>query len=133
MSIVEWDDSLSTGVPQMDEEHKNLINMLNQIYELLREKKREEACRFFMDEIVNYVETHLSHEEEFMESIGYPDLENHKKVHEVFRKEILKLCDAIEKGDPHEFASALSLCWGWLFSHIQKTDRKYGEFYKSKG
>ncbi len=115
----------------MDEEHKTLVAMLNRVYELLKEGKREEACAYFVDTLMDYVETHLSHEEAFMERIGYPELERHKKAHEMFRKEVGKLCDPIKSGDMKEFASALSLCWGWLFSHIQKADRKYGEYARA--
>ncbi len=131
MALIEWEDNLSTGVPEMDEEHKLLINMLNSVYEMLRKGEREKACNYFISTLMEYVETHLTHEEEFMERIGYPELERHKKAHEIFKREISKLCDPVKEGDPHEFATALSMCWGWLFSHIQKTDRKYGEYYKS--
>jgi hemerythrin len=131
--MIEFDSSLFTHVEEMDEQHMRLVELLNNTYELLNEGKKEEAIRLFEDEIVAYTEHHLSEEEKFLEEIGYPELEQHKKIHEVFRREIYNLASHIENGDPKAFRQALSLAWGWLYNHIAKTDKKYGIYAKETG
>jgi len=131
--LLKFDDNLKTGVPQMDEEHETLINLLNRVSMLLKSGEKAKAVDFFKNTIASYVETHLNNEEAFMESIEYPHLEEHRKIHEVFRREVHKLLPAIESGDYHAFTQALSLCWGWLYNHIAKTDKKYGEYAREKG
>ena len=81
----------------------------------------------------HYEETHISNEEAFIESIEYPHLEEHRKIQEVFRREVHKLLPAIESGDYHAITQALSLCRGWLYNHIAKPDKKYGEYAREKG
>jgi len=131
--MIEFDDTLLTHVDEMDEQHRRLVALLNNVHKLLKEGKREEAVRLFAEQVVAYAEYHLSEEEKFMEKIGYPELEQHKKIHEIFRTEIYNLAPLVEKGDPQAFRQALSYAWGWLYKHIAKTDKKYGIYAMEKG
>ena len=65
--LLKFDDNLKTGVPQMDEEHETLINLLNRVSMLLKSGEKAKAVDFFKNTIASYVETHLSNEEAFME------------------------------------------------------------------
>ncbi len=65
-----------------------------------------------------------------MKSINYPAFETHKRSHDQFRKVMFTALAKIESGEEKDFRSALSLAWGWLYSHIVKVDKKYGEFYR---
>jgi hemerythrin len=131
--MIEFDDDLLTHVEEMDKQHMRLVALLINVYELLKEGKKEEATELFKGELLSYVEYHLSEEEKFMEKIGYPELDNHRKVHDMFRREIYNLAPYIEKADPKAFREALSYAWGWLYKHIAKTDKKYGIYAKEKG
>ncbi|WP_083762863.1 bacteriohemerythrin [Thermocrinis albus] len=72
-------NELLTGVEEMDRQHMVLVELLNEVTSLLERGEREKAIKVFRDKLVEYVETHLKDEEEFMEKIGYPDLDNHRK------------------------------------------------------
>ncbi len=133
VNMIEFADDLITHVEEMDQQHMRLVELLNNTYELLKEGRKEEAMKLFKDELLAYTEYHLSEEEKFMEKIGYPELESHKKVHEIFRREIQNLAPYVEKGDPKAFREALSYAWGWLYNHIARTDKKYGIYAKEKG
>lgn len=131
--LVKFDDTLQINIPEMDEQHKKLVDMLNHVYEFMSKGLFDEALDFFIKEIVNYVEIHFKDEEEFMEKIGYPDIENHKKIHLLFKEEILRLIPAIQSKNVYQFRCAVSLSWGWLYNHIAKTDRKYANFALKNG
>jgi hemerythrin len=119
------------GCKVFDTEHMLLVNLLNAVYKLLKEGKREKAKELFKKGVIEYTEKHLRHEEEVMERFGYPDLERHKKTHETFRKVIAEDIKNLE--DPKVFASEAALAMGWVVSHIKKTDRKYVDYFKQKG
>lgn len=68
-----------------------------------------------------------------MEKINYPELEQHKKIHEIFRKIVTDLIPAIKSGDHKAYSQAIALSWGWLYNHIAKTDKKYGIYAKENG
>jgi len=106
---------------------------LNKVVSVLREGRREEARNILIRELLDYVESHLTSEEEFLKSIGYPDYENHKKAHDVFRKEVQSLVPHVKNGDEKAFRDVLSLTWGLVYNHIAKTDKKYGLYAKEMG
>jgi hemerythrin len=122
--MIEFDNNLLTHVEEIDKHNMKLVELLNNTYKLLKEGKKE---------LLVYVEYLLSEEEKFMEKIGYPELDKHRKVHEVFRREIYNLTPYVENGDPKAFREALALAWGWLYGHIAKTDKKIGIYAKEKG
>lgn len=55
-NLIEFDELLLTGVEEMDKEHKNLVEMLNHVYVLLKEGKKEEVFEYFYKEILFYVD-----------------------------------------------------------------------------
>ncbi len=131
--IIKFTHDLRTGVEEMDKDHEKLVELLNKVYELLKEGNKEKAEEVFSRELVAWVEHHLAREEKFMEAIGYPDFERHKKAHEGFRRIVFDLLPHVEKGDHEVFREALALAWGWLAGHIGKVDKKYGEFARERG
>ena len=128
MGLIEFSQDLVTGVEDMDREHRELLGLFNRIYGLMKAGRKEEAREFFIKELTSYVETHLRHEEEFMESIDYPELEKHKRLHITFRKVVYQLREKLESGDAEAFRQALAVAWGWIHTHIKNSDRRYGEY-----
>jgi hemerythrin len=131
--LIEFNDNLLTHVEEMDKQHMRLVALLNNVYEFLKEGKKEEALELFEKTLLWYVDYHLSEEENFMEEIGYPELDKHKKAHDIFRREIYNLISYIKSGDPKAFRQVLAYAWSWLYTHIAKADKKYGIYAKERG
>jgi len=130
--LFNFDDEFRLGIDVIDNEHIKLVDMLNQVHALLSEGKREEARRYFNETLSAYVEEHFSNEEKFMESIGFPFVEDHHKVHENFKQSFRELQPRIESADDAAFRRALNDAFTWIIVHIGKTDKKYAAFYFSK-
>ena len=131
MEILKWDKEFELGIPEIDEQHKKLVDILNSYYtELSHNTSKEEAVKHFFEDLENYLISHLRFEEEFMEKMGYQDLENHKKVHDMFMKLYYEEKEKYLKGDKKALNELVALSLSWLLNHIAKTDRKYAEFYK---
>jgi hemerythrin-like metal-binding protein len=82
MSII-WRDSMKIGDPELDAEHKKFIALLNMIERGLEQDDVSPATEIF-EELLVYVEEHLPAEEAYMERLGYPGLEEHRRLHEEF-------------------------------------------------
>ncbi|MDR2403378.1 MAG: bacteriohemerythrin [Spirochaetaceae bacterium] len=137
-SVVEWDDSYSVGVELIDNQHRELIKMTNDLFAGCQ-KGGTTAEMYFMKTIqgaVKYVKTHFSTEEIIMERLKYPDFLVHKKEHENFVAKVLKEVKDFEGAKnfvPLDFARYLQ---DWVLTHIALSDKKYGVFFnelKSKG
>jgi len=119
------------GCEVFDKEHLMLVNLLNAVYKLLKEGRKKEAKELFKEGVVKYTDKHLRHEGEVMQKFGFPELEIHRKTHEVFRKVIVE--DIKHLDNPKIFASEAALAMSWVRTHIKKTDKKYVEFFKKQG
>ncbi|HIQ32679.1 MAG TPA: bacteriohemerythrin [Methanothermococcus okinawensis] len=137
MEIIKWSKDLETGVEAFDEEHKVLIDTINQVYSLMREGKREEAKKILIEKVAAYADKHFKHEEEVMERYNYPKdrLEGHKKMHHFFVNYLIEtLLPEIEKGNEKKFNEALNFIVGWLIMHIKNMDADgYGKWFREKG
>jgi len=83
--------------------------------------------------IMRFVETHFSQEEELMIRHGYPEYEAHKKLHDKFSQQMIKMQADINNRNIKFKKKMSSLLWDWLYHHINEVDYKYREFFLSKG
>jgi hemerythrin len=128
--FVEWDDRYSVGIPLIDEQHKELIRLTNELY-LGCLTGDDEAREFFFNAVrgaMDYVKYHFSAEEKMMEKIKYLYLAEHRKRHEDF---VLKLIEDVKsfqggrKFVPNNFVRFLK---DWILSHIAIEDIQYARY-----
>lgn len=129
--LFDFEKEFKFGIDEIDEQHASLVKMISEIQIMFKENRKEEAAGYFFEKITLYITDHFTHEESFMENIGYPQLDDHRKVHANFRKNMEKSIGLISQGDEAAFRDALSDVYLWILTHIGKTDRKYADFYKT--
>ncbi len=129
--FMEWSPEFETGVPEMDRQHRRLLDMANSFHTALKEGKKEKVREILID-FTKALFNHLRDEEKFMEKIGYPELENHVKLHRSLAGMIKEVRDEFERNDHRAFTRSLSLIMSWLLTHIKKSDRKYGIFMRKQ-
>ena len=131
--LFDFNAEFKLGIDGMDNQHIKLIDMLNEVHELLADRRENEARVYFADSLSAYVNEHFSSEEKFLQSMGYTDFEQHKKIHDSFKRSFQELAPSIRTGsDDESFRKALSDTYHWIINHIGKVDRKYASFYLSK-
>ncbi|WP_297453129.1 bacteriohemerythrin [Persephonella sp.] len=131
MEILKWGKEFELGIPEIDQQHKKLVDILNSFYtELAGNVDRDEAIKHFFNDLEKYLILHLKFEEEFMQQMGFDNFENHKKVHDMFIKLYKEEKERYLSGDKKALNELVALSLSWLLNHIAKTDRKYAEFYK---
>lgn len=126
--IIQLTEDLLTGVPEMDEQHRVLVQLLNETYEMLRQRRRQEARERLVSGVVSYVDYHFRSEEAFQEAVGFPELDAHRKIHESFRKQALEWVAEARSGDEKALQELVAIIWAWLFRHIAVRDKAYGAF-----
>lgn len=123
----EWQDEFNIGVELIDQEHQRLFKIINK---LLRFQDEEKDSQFVCQEGIKYFKGHaLKHfadEEAYMESIGYEDLEQHKRIHRGFQEYTLPaLEEEMERTNYSVEAMEhfLGVCAGWLVGHTLTEDQ----------
>jgi len=123
---VAWNDLYSVGFEPIDNQHKNLVLMTNELFLACKEGVVAADIAFLetVKKAVEYAETHFADEEDYMRGANYPHFDEHKKLHEDFVAELLKMIEDFEAGntEPVEMARYLKK---WLLNHIAICDKKY--------
>ncbi len=79
---VHWEDSYSIGIEEIDNQHKKLFDLVNKLYDLEENANIKEEMRDILYAFSDYTKVHFRDEEKYMASIGYPELEEHKEIHQ---------------------------------------------------
>jgi hemerythrin len=126
---VVWDDSFSVGFEPIDNQHKELVKMTNDLFESCKQKAADADAAFLrtIKRAVDYARNHFSDEERYMLQADYPNLNEHRKQHDDFMATVLKAMQEFksEHTAPIEMARFLKQ---WLLNHIAVTDKKYAPY-----
>lgn len=120
-----WKDIYSVNNEIIDKEHKELFNIAQEAFAYVEEKDKTKKIKEIVTDLYDYMKTHFSHEEKFMQDINYPKSEEHKKLHrEIILKinEFVKQLPTMNISDfEKELAKIIDIS---LVHHIIQKDRK---------
>jgi len=133
MDIIKWRDSYETGIRSIDMQHQKLIELINDLYKVLRNEKSNELIEEVLIELTTYAEKHLQEEEGVLEDHGYKEYENHIAIHQSYRDKLASLIAESKKNHDEAVKNTYVFLRQWWMGHIVAEDKKYGEFLKSKG
>ncbi|MDR1948329.1 MAG: bacteriohemerythrin [Spirochaetaceae bacterium] len=129
-NLVDWHGSYSIGIPLIDEQHKELVNLTNKLYKSCM-AGGEASKRNFMRTIrsaVDYIGYHFSTEEKIMARINYPGFAAHKKEHASFVKEVLHEVDEFNRGNKFTPTNFVRYLKDWVLTHIAVSDKALGDY-----
>ncbi len=132
-SYLEWNDSYSVGIESIDNDHKKLIHLINNLQTAVDYKTDKQFEKQTLDEVIDYTKYHFGREEKLMEEHNYPDFEPHKGKHEEMIAKVTEFVQAYENDESRAIESLLSYLKSWLINHISGTDQEYSEFLSNKG
>ncbi|MGP0172440.1 bacteriohemerythrin [Pseudomonas sp. NCHU5208] len=125
MAYLQWSDDLDTGITVIDDQHKRIVAMINQLDDAQRSANKAKVGAV-IDELIDYTVSHFAFEEAMLEEAGYAFTKAHKRVHALFIKRVEDYRQRFNGGE--DIADELKGLLGrWLFSHIRSDDRNYVE------
>jgi len=127
-----WSDDFSVGVFTLDEQHKNLIKLINRLAIISNITVDSEVVSDVLSEMHRYTIEHLNFEEQLLEIFNYPEIEEHKLKHSEFLENIGNFSMDVMNGEKKAPANILKYLNGWLTNHILLEDMKYSQFFKDK-
>lgn len=131
---LEWTKQYEIGIELIDQEHKLIIENYNQLYLAIYENKGKDYYGKVLEFLMEYVLIHFQHEEAIQEKMGYPNLNEHKKLHEAFRKQVNLLYSNYKEQNVSQ-KDLIIVCLfvkKWLLEHILIEDKKIGDFSLTK-
>lgn len=125
--FVKWKDVYNTGITAIDDQHKKLVDLINQLYYNVYNTLPEKSIQEVLDSLIEYTESHFWFEEDLMKKSAYPSLSIHKKEHDGFVSRIKEFSNKFDKKQPVTF-QVVQFLKTWLTDHILETDRAYIPF-----
>ena len=128
MSAWIWDSSLSVGIDVIDNQHRRIVEYINELDAAIAQKDRD-SISLVLSELVDYTMTHFAFEESIMIDGGYPFADAHKKVHEAFASQVRQFQARFSQGQDisKRLRAELQI---WLFNHIKRDDKDYAPYVK---
>lgn len=125
VSLVQWSDAMSVGNLHIDEQHKILIDTINQLASAESQNDRP-VIAMIIDELVSYAAFHFQFEEQLIAGCGYPQLEQHRHTHQGFVNWVTRVRDEfLYHRRAHVGERILNFLRDWLRDHILGEDMLY--------
>lgn len=133
MALVEWTDEYSVNVPEMDDQHRKLIGLINDLHDAMRSGKGKDSIERILKELVDYSRIHFTAEEDLIEAHGYPGYQRQKESHAELTRKVLDFQTKFRDRQAVLTVELMSFLKDWLIVHIVGMDKQYGQFIKNKG
>lgn len=129
-----WDKSLETGNITIDEQHRSIINSINNLLDACSQGKGRSEVENTLKFLQDYVVKHFNDEEKLQIKSNYPDYKAHKEKHEAFKKTVNDVVQEYNKSGAsiQLVAKVNSSVAGWLITHIKSEDKKVAAHIKNK-
>jgi len=133
MAIIEWKKELEVNYPKIDEQHKKLVALINQLHDAMKSGKGKDACGEILKELADYTVYHFGTEEELMKKSYYPEAEVHGAAHKDLVQQVVDFKSKFDQGAIGLSMDLFDFLNKWLIEHIMGTDKKLGSYLKLRG
>ena len=133
MALLSWKAQYSVNVKEIDDQHRKLIEMINELNDAMAQGKAKDVLGEILDRLVSYTAGHFALEERLLQTHGYEGYQEHKAKHEKMTAKVLDLQRQFKAGQAAMTIEVMSFLKNWLDKHIVGTDMKYSAFLNSKG
>jgi len=137
MPLIEWTDDMSVGLTELDNDHKLIIEAINQLDANANDATRKDAVRQCLMRLRRYAEYHFAREEKVMAACAYPAIDVQKREHRDFVKRVQEVTRRFD-AQPAESAEIISqellgFLRDWLRHHILIEDMAYRPYVEHSG
>lgn len=124
-----WLKNMQVGHPILDLAHKSFIDIINESYVLVAQKKISDFESIY-HKIETYIQTHFSKEEQVMQEVSFPDFESHQESHKQFSLNIKNLKESFllanKESEKEKIArNTADFIKAWFLGHTLSRDKIY--------
>ena len=128
MPLINWEKSFEIGIEELDDHHKQLVELLNKTYDDIITGADHETLEKILNALIDYATYHFTAEEYWMKLHGYPGLTQQCQDHNMFIERIIQIRKDFREGKYNLTIEVLYFIKNWLQEHILEKDAAYGRF-----
>ena len=133
MADLKWHDFLKIGIDFIDDDHRKLLSIMQDIKKAIEEDRQDE-CVILLTSLLKEASAHFSREEKFLYEAKFPGLAEHKMYHEellIKANTIKRTCEGIETD--HDVKECFDGMANFLIDDILRGDLKFKSYVEYKG
>ena len=129
-----WDEKMLIGIPVIDDQHRNLVNALNELIVACSNNHGQDSIKKTLLFVVDYIKVHFADEEKIQIEYDYPYLNDHRKLHNDFISTIATVIKDYERDHLANelIANTNMILINWITEHIYTEDKKIGDYVHTK-
>jgi len=132
VDLIKWDESCRVGVKELDDQHKQLFKICNDLIRTVVENRVAETGLETIQQLTDYAEHHFRREEELLYQAGYSDAREHHLEHNRLMNDLLLFKSEYIAGDL-DVSRVSEFLIEWILHHVKGTDRAYVDHLHGKG
>ena len=132
MAYFEWTGAIELGHTEIDEQHKRLLLLGEELVEPLVNSTARNPSATQLQALIDFAQEHFAFEEGLMRSTGYPGADEHAKYHASLLAELRTYCFKVQRGGHTNPVGLISFLWHWIVLHISSEDRDLVVWLKSR-
>lgn len=132
MAFIEWNDTLNTKITEIDEQHRQIVALINALSEAVRNRTAESDMKALFEAIAKDAKVHFETEERLFRMHSYPERSAHAELHRQLENQVESLSNIIRTGAMPVNDSVLLFLRDWFITHIEGSDRLFGLWIQSR-
>jgi len=127
-NLVTWSATYSVGIKIIDDQHKELFRLVNEMYNHVNNDDEEVERAYFKSvirQVVDYIKKHFTTEEKIMQRTQCKDYVGHKIAHDFFILSVANIVQKFDEGKRVPLISFTNFIKDWILTHIAIMDKQY--------
>ena len=125
MALIEWREEFNTGISEVDHEHKEIVDLINELHEAMGEDASQDEIGRFLGDVFSKISSHFALEETVMRKHNYDEYDDHKSDHEKLLDDLRDIMDDVEEGTGENYKTALAeSVRDWFVNHFKTKDAR---------
>jgi hemerythrin-like metal-binding protein len=125
LTLIEWRTEFETGVAEVDHEHKELVDLINELHDQIDADAPRDTVSEFLGDVFAKISAHFALEETVMRKHDYDEYTDHKADHERLLDDLRDIMDDFESGSGSDYKKALShAVRDWFVNHFKTKDAR---------
>ena len=133
MPLFDWKDNYSMGIAEIDTQHQKLFDIINHLYDLMRQSQAVTLIKPILQELTDYAAYHFSTEEKYFVKFQYPEMESHIREHLAYKQKINDFVLEADHPDGTIPFTLMNFLSDWWVNHIIGVDKHYIQCFKDHG
>ncbi len=122
MALIEWKSEFSLGVPLVDNEHREMIDLVNQLHQKVKSQEQDAGIVDFLEDLYACAAKHFAHEELMMQSRRYSAFEHHQADHQRLLNELTSMMFEVQDGMLNNIEAMTERLYDWFCIHFKTHD-----------